>query len=44
MRYSRPQITGVYQALSLIKSEKGTGQDEMGTVFITNGQAYQSDE
>jgi hypothetical protein len=44
MRYLRPQITGVYLAVSLIKSVKGTGHDELGTIFLTNGAAYQADE
>ena len=44
MRYVRPQITGVFRAVSSIQSEKGEGQQEVGSIFLTNGAAYQSNE
>ncbi|WP_263408853.1 hypothetical protein [Terriglobus tenax] len=44
MRYVCPQITGTFRAVSAIKNQKGAGQQEMGSVFFTNGPAYQADE
>jgi hypothetical protein len=44
MRYIRPQITGSFRAVSSIQSQKGLGQQEINTVFLTNGAAYQADE
>lgn len=44
MRYKRPQITRIVNAVSVIKSAKGAGNQEVGTIFLTNGSAYQSDE
>ncbi len=44
MRYIQPQITGVFRAVSTIKSEKGPSAHEMGTGQFTNGAGYQADE
>jgi hypothetical protein len=44
MRYIRPHITGVFQAISAIQSEKGPGAQEIHSVLFTNGPAYQADE
>jgi hypothetical protein len=44
MRYIQPQITGVFSAVSAIKSVKGTGPLELNTHIFSNGAAYQADE
>jgi hypothetical protein len=45
MRYTCPQITGNFLAVSTIQSTKGLGRQEIGNpVFLTNGAAYQADE
>jgi hypothetical protein len=44
MRYIQPQITGVFPAVSAIKSTKGTGPLEILTHVFSNGAAYQADE
>lgn len=45
MRYTRPQITGSFPAVSTIKSDKSSGETEIGNPpFVTNGAAYQADE
>jgi hypothetical protein len=44
MRYIQPQITGVFPAVSAIKSMKGAPVHEIGTELLTSGAAYQADE
>jgi hypothetical protein len=44
MRYTQPKINSTYSALSVIKNEKGSPNDEVGTILLTNGAAYQSEE
>jgi hypothetical protein len=44
MRYIQPRITGVFLAVSTIKSEKGPSAQEMGTGQLTNDAGYQADE
>jgi len=44
MRYTRPQITGSFHAVSSIQSMKGNLHQEINPVFLTNGAAYQADE
>ena len=44
MRYIRPQITGIFDAASLIQSDKQAPQLEIDLVSFTNGPAYQSEE
>lgn len=44
MRYTRPQITRIVNAVSVVKSAKTAPIQEQGSVFLTNGAAYQSDE
>ena len=44
MRYTRPQITRIVTAMSVIKSSKAAPNPEQGTIFLTTGAAYQSDE
>lgn len=44
MRYTRPHITQIVNAVSAIKSAKAAPNQEQGTIFLTTGAAYQSDE
>jgi len=44
MRYVLPQITGVFRAVSTIKSQKGPGPVEAITHVFSNGAGYQADE
>ncbi len=44
MRYVRPQITGVYNASTLIKSAKVSHNQEINPLFLTSNPAYQADE
>jgi len=44
MRYIQPQITGVFRAVSAIRSAKGPSAQEMWTTQFTNGAGYQADE
>jgi hypothetical protein len=44
MRYIQPQITGVFRAVSAIKSEKGGGPLEINLPVFSNTAAYQADE
>jgi hypothetical protein len=44
MRYIQPQITGVFPAVSAIKSEKGAPPVEIHTVNFSSSAAYQADE
>jgi hypothetical protein len=44
MRYTRPQITGSFHAVTSIQSMKGTHHEEINPVFLTNSAAYQADE
>ena len=44
MRYTSPQITGSFPAVSAIQSMKGTIHTELNPVFLTNSAAYQADE
>lgn len=44
MKYIQPKITGIFRALSAIKSDKGAGVQEIGTEFLTDGAGYQADE
>jgi hypothetical protein len=44
MRYTKPQITGVYSALTAIKTIKVEPLSEADTGFPTDGNGYQADE
>jgi hypothetical protein len=44
MRYIQPKITGVFPAVSAIKSTKGAPVQEIGTGLRSSGAAYQADE
>jgi hypothetical protein len=44
MRYIQPQITGIFRAVSTIKSDKGPSAQETGTLQFTNDAGYQADE
>jgi hypothetical protein len=44
MRYIQPQITGVFPAVSAIKSAKGAPPTEIVTGNLSGGPAYQADE
>jgi len=44
MRYTPPKINSTYPALSVIKSMKGAPNDEVATILLTNGPAYQAEE
>jgi hypothetical protein len=44
MRYIKPQITGVFRAVSTIKSSKGPSAEETSTGGFTNNVGYQADE
>jgi hypothetical protein len=44
MKYTQPKITQTYPAFSVIKSMKGQFVEETGSILLTNGPAYQSEE
>ena len=44
MRYIQPKVTGMFCALSAIKSEKIPIVEELNTGNFTNGASYQADE
>jgi hypothetical protein len=44
LRYTNPQITATYRAISAIQSQKGQGILEANPVFLTEGPAYTSNE
>lgn len=44
MRYTQPRITRTFAAVTTIKSDKGEGVDEGGSIFLTNCAAYHSQE
>jgi hypothetical protein len=44
MRYIKPQVTGVFRAVSTIKSDKGPSAEEIATGSFTNNAGYQADE
>jgi hypothetical protein len=44
MKYTSPKINRTYPALSVIKSEKGSPNDEVGSILLTDGSAYQAEE
>jgi hypothetical protein len=44
MRYIQPQITGVFPAVSAIKSAKNAPPQETIVGLFTSGAAYQADE
>lgn len=44
MRYTRPQITGSFHAVSSIQSMKGGIHQEISSLFFTTSAAYQADE
>jgi hypothetical protein len=44
MRYIQPQITGVFRAVSAIKSEKGPSAHEIVTGEFSVNAGYQADD
>jgi hypothetical protein len=44
MRYIQPQITGVFRAVSAVRSVKGAPPIETVTGDFSSGAAYQADE